>query len=88
MANTSVRGKYIPHLPAKDRGLLSVSEYVKKKEEYAAVPGRITKKGYFAFYGGKWIPMEEFRKRFPPPVVPNLLANKENPDKRQAWMND
>lgn len=72
---------------AEERGISTVSNYVKLKNEYIQYPGRITKDGEFLInYKGYWIHKKKFDKLVKKPIVPNLTANINNPDKTKIWM--
>lgn len=73
-------------LPPEKRNIISVSEYLRKRDERANLPGRINENGeMLILYNGEWVDADSFAKKFPPIVLPVMGANLNNTDKRNLW---
>ena len=69
------------------RGSLpQIGEYLKKRDEYAALPGRIEKGKMLVQYRGQWLTKEELNKVFPAPLMPDFKASLDNNNRTNLWM--
>lgn len=85
MSNYNRRG--LPKLPAYKRNIISVSEYLKVRDERANLPGRINKEGEMqVLYNGEWMGADKFAQQFPPIIVPDFTSNLLNVDRTNIWM--
>lgn len=66
--------------------LPTVGEYLNQRDIRANLPGRITNGTMFVFFNNEWIEDSEFKKIWPPIVIPNFGHDPNNCDTRKLWI--
>ncbi len=75
------------HLSLKKKPRPSVAEFLKVRDVYQNLPGKITADGELLIdYFGEWITAAELEAVFPRPIVPDFNANLQNVDKTKMWI--
>ena len=75
-----------PIPPPKNRGMISISQYIEKKTEREQTLWRLSQGEMMALFHGHWITEKEFNEVFPPVIVPDFSMNKNNVDKTRQWI--
>ena len=63
-----------------------IGAYLKRRDEYAALPGRIEKGQLLTLYKGEWLTRDELDNVFPAPVMPDFKAALDNNNTTNLWM--
>lgn len=66
--------------------LPTVEEYLNQRDMRANLPGRITNGIMFVFFNNEWIEDCEFKKIWPPLILPNFSHDPHNCDTTKLWI--
>lgn len=66
--------------------LPTIKEYLNQRDIRANLPGRITNGTMFVFFNNEWIEDSEFKKIWPPLILPNFSADMNNVDTTRLWI--
>lgn len=69
-----------------ERGMISIAEFIQKRNDYFNYPGKIVNGLLFVKYEGRWMPKKEFDKLVKLPITPNFTANLNNCDPTKLWI--
>jgi hypothetical protein len=76
----------LPKKPTQERNVPTVTDYLKRRDERAALPGKITTEGkMLVYYNGEWVEGERLDELLPPIAITNFWSDRNNCDRRNLW---